>query len=1111
MAAFICRMCGAPLELKAGDRISRCPACGAVQTVPMIDSEDKAEMCASAERYRREYRYDKAIAIYEELIRAYPTDADLYWSMLLCRYGVEYIADGEQSRISLNRTSARSLLADEDYRMALRYADSEQRALMTAGATEIDNARRRIVELSRNGGKYDIYLCCRERDERGMRTPDHAAAKDICNRLTAEGFSVFFPDVTLEDVSGSELEPYIYAALDSARIMIVMGMSEESFSDVWVSNAYSRFARIAAEDSRRVLIPMFRGVGADALPELLKPYQALDMSRLGYANDLVTSVCSILGRRAAPVQQNDMRSDPMLRRAYLQLQDGEFDEAAQTARKLLEENSDNAEAYLVLLMAEYRTAAPESLGVDLSVSENYRNAMRCGSEGFRLRLRGMLSSSLYLRYRTLLDEARNEQTCREAAEGFRMLGDHADSAALAEAADRLADELHQRAEQERSEMLYSRALQIFSNTSSGTTELMHAERTFRELGDYRDSKVLADKCRRRIEKITAEIRAVEAGFYTDSGALSRKVVVIIAVVIAVLVTLAAIVVLFAVQSSNGPHEDRTEQHEITTSAVTSANSRQEILDRLYGNDAILDKAEGMIAEGDLDGALDELDTLPDNLTEQQELRERYLRATVLLERGEYIEAKAAFEALGSYQGARNGIKECDYRRALELLEEGDTAIASKYLEQLDGYKDSEDILNDMKYSEAMTLLDSGDREGARVLFGELGDFRNAPEYFGSISCEMAEELLSENRFEASLEMLVEAWDYPLAKEMYPDFCLRIAEDFLSRGKTGDALKYLDYGLPHDKTGRLAQVMCNAVMSILDYDTADYIMPRLYLTKLYRIDGYQVEAVSGFCYIGQRLYDKGEYDEVIDMLSPYRYYDNADALCDMAQQALDLEASGVMAPVTSATTPATTTTTPTEAAPTDEPTLINPLAEQLVADCGVGTVFTFGSYEQDGNSANGAEPIEWVVYENDGEKLHAVSVNSLFQASFGRSGSWAKSTLRGELNGWFLETAFTEEERQCLTGANTDLRDPLMNDLVRVIETGSFSLIPHEYRVSPMSEALQDEAGYNVDDPASWCVSKEQPHIPLIISGTGRFVHATQDDLDKDIIANVRVVITISAE
>lgn len=61
---------------------------------------------------------------------------------------------------------------------------------------------------------------------------DSVIAARLYSRLTVEGFRVFSPQKTLEDKSGGEWEPYIFAALTSARVMIVVGTSAESFEDV---------------------------------------------------------------------------------------------------------------------------------------------------------------------------------------------------------------------------------------------------------------------------------------------------------------------------------------------------------------------------------------------------------------------------------------------------------------------------------------------------------------------------------------------------------------------------------------------------------------------------------------------------------------------------------------------------------------------------------------------------------------------------------------------------------------------------------------------------------------------------------------------------------------
>ena len=74
---------------------------------------------------------------------------------------------------------------------------------------------------------------------------------------------------------------------------------------------------------------------------------------------------------------------------------------------------------------------------------------------------------------------------------------------------------------------------------------------------------------------------------------------------------------------------------------------------------------------------------------------------------------------------------------------------------------------------------------------------------------------------------------------------------------------------------------------------------------------------------------------------------------------------------------------------------------------------FGSYDQDGVPENGAEPIEWLVVDREGDSALLVSRFALDTKPFHEGSSpaaWDASELRGWLNGPFLEASFTEEER-----------------------------------------------------------------------------------------------------
>lgn len=83
---------------------------------------------------------------------------------------------------------------------------------------------------------------------------------------------------------------------------------------------------------------------------------------------------------------------------------------------------------------------------------------------------------------------------------------------------------------------------------------------------------------------------------------------------------------------------------------------------------------------------------------------------------------------------------------------------------------------------------------------------------------------------------------------------------------------------------------------------------------------------------------------------------------------------------------------------------------------------FGSYEQDGDAANGKESIEWLVLDRDGDKALLLSKYALSHQSFmpfyepvTEPFTWENCSLRQWLNSTFLNAAFSaEEQRQLLT-------------------------------------------------------------------------------------------------
>ena len=358
MAIIKCKMCGGDLNIEAGMTVAKCEYCGTLQTVPTADNEKKLTLFARANRLRAACEFDKAASVYESIVAEFPTEAEAYWGLVLCRYGIEYVDDPATGKKipTCHRSSFESILEDPDFEQAQENADTVSRKVYREEAKAIEDIRRRIVELSGKEQPYDVFICYKETDENGERTPDSVMAQEVYDALTEKGLRVFFSRITLEDKLGTEYEPYIFAALNSAKVMLVFGTDYEYFNAVWVKNEWSRFLALIAAGQKKALIPCYKGVDAYDMPKEFAHLQGQDMGKLGAVQDLVRGVEKLLGKGAAQqviVQTVDgSTADTLVTRGNLALEDGEWQKANDFFEQALNLDPRKAEAYLGIAMGK---------------------------------------------------------------------------------------------------------------------------------------------------------------------------------------------------------------------------------------------------------------------------------------------------------------------------------------------------------------------------------------------------------------------------------------------------------------------------------------------------------------------------------------------------------------------------------------------------------------------------------------------------------------------------------------------------------------------------------------------------------------------------------------
>lgn len=526
------------MHINPGESVAVCEYCGTTQTLPKLDDDRRANLYDRANHFRRNNDFDKAAGIYEQILNEDKTDAEAYWSLLLCRYGIEYVEDPTtHKRVpTVNRAQYTSIFDDEDYKAAIQYADAGQREVYEAEAKAINEIQKGILEISQKEEPFDVFICYKETDANGRRTPDSVLATDLYHQLTQEGFKVFFARITLEDKLGTAYEPYIFAALNSAKVMVVLGTKPEYFNAVWVKNEWSRYLALIRGGAKKVLIPAYRDMDPYDLPEEFSHLQAQDMSKLGFMQDLIrgikklTEVDKPASKETVVVQETAANTAPLLKRAFIFLEDGDWNNADEYCEKVLDIDPECAQAYLGKLMAELHVRRQEALANQkqpFDKSNNYQKVMRFGDEALRGTLDGYIThirqrneearlNGLYDDARRRMDAADSETVYKQAAEIFSKIPSYRD-------ADELRQQCLEQAEICRKEAIYNGAVDIV--TQETPSALRKAAKQLAEIPGWRDADQLRAYCLTQADELEAEAqrRAEEERLAAEKRAEEERI------------------------------------------------------------------------------------------------------------------------------------------------------------------------------------------------------------------------------------------------------------------------------------------------------------------------------------------------------------------------------------------------------------------------------------------------------------------------------------------------------------------------------------------------------------------------------------------------------------
>ncbi|MBR5419569.1 MAG: toll/interleukin-1 receptor domain-containing protein [Lachnospiraceae bacterium] len=396
---FKCKICGGDIELNSEKGIGTCLYCGCVLTIPKHSDEQHINSFNRGNYFRQLGEFDKAFAVYEDIIKEDEKDAEAHWCAALCRFGIEYVEDPTTMEYipTCHRASFENFTEDIDYLAAIKYSDGITQRQYQKDGKKIEEVQKAILATSSKEDPFDIFICYKESDENSGRTQDSVLAQDIYDHLTEKSYKVFFSRITLEEKVGSEYEPYIFAALNSAKVMIVVGTSKEHLDAVWVKNEWSRFLAMMKKDRSKVLLPCYKDMNPYDMPEALSVLQSYNMAAIGFSQDLLRGIGKIIGKNNGEANLGGNRNDidAYKNRSIDFLENGEFSHAIEYCEKILDICPSDVDTYIVKLCAEKRIREKKELAKLNKSFENdssYKSILKYGSDDIRKEFAGYLSA-----------------------------------------------------------------------------------------------------------------------------------------------------------------------------------------------------------------------------------------------------------------------------------------------------------------------------------------------------------------------------------------------------------------------------------------------------------------------------------------------------------------------------------------------------------------------------------------------------------------------------------------------------------------------------------------------------------------------------------------------
>ena len=299
---YRCKNCGGNLIMQSNMRSARCDSCDSLFEIDDNRTKFVNDYTQADDAWSRK-DFDEAIKHYQNIVDEDNLQSEAHWGIALCRYGIAYEIDPVtlKKMPTCNRINRESILNDKNYLSAIKYAGEEAKKSYKQRAEEIEQISRDFLKIVDKEEPYDVFISYKRTNPDGSRTIDSQLAMKLFLFLKEKGIRAFFAEETLRNVGGEKYEPYIFAALNSARVMVLVGSSKENIEATWVKNEWRRFLHLSQEDPKKVLIPAYLGKDFyQIFPQELLSIQAYDMASPVFLEEITENIKKKLDGKAVP-------------------------------------------------------------------------------------------------------------------------------------------------------------------------------------------------------------------------------------------------------------------------------------------------------------------------------------------------------------------------------------------------------------------------------------------------------------------------------------------------------------------------------------------------------------------------------------------------------------------------------------------------------------------------------------------------------------------------------------------------------------------------------------------------------------------------------------------